>query len=134
MYVIDRGGVETYDGRCDDVVYLMTDVERLVEGGTTVVMTDRNAVLDISEFTTDTNRLDDLIDWPLMRATMWSNTDDQPDRKERRMAECLIHARIPWEAFTAVTAKTKGCARQAEETLTTVGVELPVLVRPKWYF
>jgi hypothetical protein len=134
MYVIDRGGVSTYTGGCDDLVYLVTSVERLAELGTALVFTDRNAVLGITEFVTDFDQLDPLIDWPLMRASMWNNTPDQPDRKERRMAECLVHHRAPWEAFSEIAVKNSVCARQAQAALATVGQNVPVLVRRSWYF
>jgi ssDNA thymidine ADP-ribosyltransferase, DarT len=134
MYVIDRGGVSTYTGGCDDLIYLTTTVERLVELGADLVFSDRNAVLGIAEFSTDANRLDTLIDWPLMRATMWNNTPDQPDRMERRMAECLVYERAPWDAFTHVVAKHDECARRVRTTLGNVGYSMPVVVRRHWYY
>lgn len=134
MYVIDRGGVPTYTRGCDELVYLVTTLERLTELGARLVLTDRNAVLGLTEFTTDPDKLDTLIDWPLMRATMWSNTPDQPDRKERRMAECLVHQRTPWDALTEIVAKNSACARQAQAMVATVGLGVPVVVRRGWYF
>lgn len=82
-------------------------MERLAELGLSLVFTDRNAVLGVAEFTADLNRLDGLIDWPLMNATIWRNTDDHPDRKERRMAECLVHQRVPWRGITQIIVKTR---------------------------
>lgn len=81
----------------------------------------------------DLPRLDDAVDWELMTATMWKNTPEQPDRRERRMAECLIHERVPWQAFTEVVARTRACAVTARAALTTVGTSTPVVVRPDWY-
>lgn len=134
MYVIDRGGVATYTGGCDDLVYLVTTAERLAEFCAGVVFTDRNAAVRTAEFTTDPDRLDDLIDWPLMRATMWNDTPDLPDRKERRMAECLVHERVPWEAFTQIGVKSDACARLARTALAPVGCSVPIVVRRGWYF
>lgn len=105
MYVIHRGSVPTYTQGCDDLVYLVTAIERLVDLGSALVFTDRNAVLDVTRFSTDIDQLDELIGWPLMRATMWNNTESQPDRMERRMAECLVHERVPWVAFTRIVAR-----------------------------
>jgi hypothetical protein len=134
MYVIWRGGVSTYTGGCDQLVYLMTTVDRLTELRVPLVFTDRNAVLELAEFTTELTRLDDLVDWPLMRAKMWNNTEAQPDRKERRMAECLAHRRVPPEALTRVVAKTPACALQARSMFATVDLQVPVDVAPDWYF
>jgi hypothetical protein len=134
MYVIHRGGVATYAAGCDSLIYLVTDVERLSQLNAPIVFTDRNAVLGIAEFTADIDRLDTLIDWPLMRATMWNNTDAHPDRKERRMAECLVHGQVPWQAFAEIVAKTTLCAQQARTMVTAAGENVPVVVRPSWYF
>lgn len=134
MYVIDRGGVPTYAGGCGELVYLVSTVERLIELGPATVFTDRNAVLAFADFAADPASLDALVDWDLMAARMWNDTPDEPDRKERRMAECLVHRRVPWDAFTEVVAKTQACAESARAVLATVGVATPVVVRPDWYF
>lgn len=115
-------------------MYLVSTVERLRSLGLATLFTDRNAVLAVAEFVADLPRLDDAVDWELMTATMWKNTPEQPDRRERRMAECLIHERVPWEAFTEVVARTRACAVTARAALTTVGTSTPVVVRPDWYF
>lgn len=134
MYVIHRGGVATYTAGCDNLVYLVTDVDSLSRLDAAMIFTDRNAVLGIAEFTTDVGRLDTLVDWQLMHATMWNNTDAHPDRKERRMAECLVHQRAPWQAFTEVVTKTTVCAQQAQTIVAAAGRNVPVVVRPGWYF
>ena len=76
----------------------------------------------------------DCADWDLMRAKYWGNTDEEPDRRERRMAECLVHGRVPWDAFTEVVARTETCAASARDTLASLGKSTPVAVRPSWYF
>jgi hypothetical protein len=134
MYSIDRGGVPTYQDGCDSLVYLVTTVERIVELQLRVLFTDRNAVLAIARFSDDLSSLDQLVDWALMRATMWNNTAERPDRMELRMAECLVHRRVPWEAMTEVVARNSACAEAARGALATVGSLTTVNVRPGWYF
>jgi len=134
MYVIHRGGVPTYDGGIDDLVYLVTTVERLSELGMLLVFTDRNAALKVADFTEVLAQLDQFLDWSLMDDERWSNTPDDPDRKERRMAECLAYERVPWDAFTSVAAKTEECAQRAKEIIASLGKSTSVDVRPDWYF
>lgn len=134
MYVIDRGGVPTYVGGCDQLVYLTTTVERLGELGMRPIYTDRNATIAYAKFTDDLARLDNLVDWALMDGTWWHDTPAEPDRKERRMAECLVHRQVPWEAFQDVSAQNAACARKAQQILSTAGVRTTVSVRPEWYF
>jgi len=134
MYVIDRGGVPNYDGGCDELVYLTTTVERLLELGLRPIFTDRNAAVAYARFTDDVTHLEALVDWALMEAMWWYDTPAEPDRKERRMAECLVHRRVPWEAFQEVSAQNQQCARKAWGILSTAGVTTAVSVRPAWYF
>ncbi|MFI7004223.1 DUF4433 domain-containing protein [Nocardia sp. NPDC050175] len=133
MYAIHKGNVETYNGDHGDLIYLRTTVERLVTHNLQPVFTDRNAALEIARFSDDIAELDTMIDWPLMTARMWNNTADDQDRRERRMAECLVHGRVPWSAFTEVVVQSKDHATR---------IELPdspdsrpsISVRPYWYF
>lgn len=134
MFAIEKGNVPTYDGGCDDIVYLLSTVEGLAATGAVSLYTDRNAALDFARFTAAVVELDDLVDWPLMRAKYWASTEQDPDRRERRMAECLVHHRAPWSAFTGVICRNQACADTAGRTLASLGQQVPISVRPDWYF
>lgn len=134
MFAIDRGTVPTYQDGCDSLIYLVSSVERLVELGTSAVFTDRNAALALATFDDDPTGLDTAIDWDLMAATYWNNTQQDPDRRERRMAEYLVHEKVPWEAFLGVVARTADCANAARATLASLSPTTQVAVRPTWYF
>ncbi|GAA1746052.1 type II toxin-antitoxin system toxin DNA ADP-ribosyl transferase DarT [Luedemannella helvata] len=134
MSAIANGKVPTYRGTCDELVYLVSSVERIIELGLPAVFTDRNAVLRVARFSNDPSDLDSMIDWNLMKARYWYNTDEEPDRRERRMAECLIHKQVPWAAFLGVAVKSETWARQARAALEAAGASSTIAVRPEWYF
>lgn len=69
-----------------------------------------------------------------MAARMWNNTDDEPDRRERRMAECLVRDHVPFEAFDRIVAQNGQCQAAAQAALASVGSSTPVSVTPSWYF
>ena len=77
---------------------------------------------------------DDFIDWPLMTSKYWNNTPDDPDRKERRQAECLIYPGVPWQVIEGVATKTERARAQVHVALRTAGQPTPVSVRAEWYF
>jgi hypothetical protein len=78
---------------------------------------------------------DDFVDWPLMTAKYWKNTPEDPDRKERRQAECLVHPHVPWLAIEGVATKTEHARTQVERVLGTVATQpVRVAVRAEWYF
>ena len=136
MYSIHMGNVPGYTQGVDRLIYLATTVERLLEVGLDPVLTDRNAVLDYTEFIQLRNGdpAADFIDWPLMEETYWFDTEAYPDRRERRMAECLVPSAVPWDAFQFVGAKSQTVANEANELIADSGSAQRVAVRPAWYF
>jgi hypothetical protein len=131
------GGVVTYNGSPHELVYLISSVERLHEAGLTVVLSDRNAVIDYAVFRDDPAQwfITGFIDWPLMEAKYWNNTADDPDRRERRMAECLVHRGVPWAAISGVAAHDEVIAERAAAALGSAGeIATTVALRPEWYF
>jgi hypothetical protein len=134
LSAIVYGRVPEYTEGQNPIAYLVSTVERLVNLKLDLVFTDRNAALSLAKFSTDVEALDHLVDWSLMNATYWNNTIEYPDRRERRMAECLVHRSVPWEAFIGVATLDEGRRADAEEVLAAVGSVTPVKATPSWYF
>lgn len=136
MYAIDMGNVPGYTAGTDRVIYLATTVEQLLETGLDPVLTDRNAVLDYTEFIQlrDGEPADGFIDWPLMKERYWFDTETYPDRRERRMAECLVPSVVPWNAILFVGAKSQTVADEVQELLGAAQDGPRVATRRGWYF
>ena len=102
----------------------------------TVVASNRHAELHYAELTDADAVLDGdgFVDWPLMKQEYWANTADDPDRKERRQAECLAHPWVPWELVEVVVTKTERAADVVAAHLRAERQATPVDVRPTWYF
>ncbi len=134
LYSIHKGNVPSYEGGQDDIVYLVSHIDRIVELGLTFVFTDRNAYWQHADFSDDIGRIDELVDWGLMEQTMWNNTPDELDRRERRMAEFLVHRQVPWDALLGVAAFDEARSERAAQILDSVGITTIVRVRRGWYF
>ncbi|MEX0666087.1 MAG: DUF4433 domain-containing protein [Acidimicrobiia bacterium] len=134
LYAIIKGQVPEYPDGQDPLIYLESTVERLVAEGMEPLFTDRNAVLDFTKFSASLEELDSLVDWELMEAVYWYPTDTEPDRRERRMAECLVHHRVPWECFERVVVGTDARALEARRLLDEMGVSDTVDTQADWYF
>lgn len=134
LYVISRRSVPTYTEGQEELVYLVTNVEAVTEHGLRFVFTDRNAALGYAQYGNDPQLLNDYVDWALMQARMWADTAEEPDRKERRMAEFLAHRHVPWALITTVAAKNEQVAERAQSLLDSLGATTPVRVKPGWYF
>ena len=134
LYAIHMGNVATYEGGQDEVVYLVTSIEAVVQHRLAAVFTDRNATLEVARYGTDPATIDSYVDWDLMEAQVWRNTPQEPDRTERRMAEFLAHRHVPWSTIIGVAARTEERCHQVSVTRATVGAVTIVKSRPEWYF
>jgi ssDNA thymidine ADP-ribosyltransferase, DarT len=134
LYAIKCGRVPEYAEGQDPIVYLVTTVERLTQLGLKMVFTDRNAALAVAKLTEDLADLDDLVDWELMKAEWWNNTPEDPDRRERRMAECLVHDRVPFEAFVGIVTRNTATRDRVMRDLEAQGEMMEVVNRSGWYF
>ncbi|HEY1133261.1 MAG TPA: DUF4433 domain-containing protein [Nocardioides sp.] len=127
-------GKYTYRDGFNEVIYLVTTMEDLHAAGCSTVVTDRNAALAIAAMSTDEADWSEFVDWDLMQAKWWFNTPEYPDRRERRMAEALVHGSIPFAAFRSIVTKTDATALSVRGILAEAGIDLTVAVRPHWYF
>jgi hypothetical protein len=143
MYKLWRGGVPTFTGDQRDLVYLVSHVDRIVDSGLQFVISDRNAAKALADFTDDVTVLGDLtsaaprsefIDWPLMKATMWSNTAADGERMERRMAELLVLDAVPFELLEVAAVQSDRHKARVEQLFASVGFGLQVVTRPDWYY
>lgn len=69
-----------------------------------------------------------------MDETYWFDTEAYPDRRERRMAKCLVPSAVPWDAFLPVGAKSQTVADEVQGLISESGSAPSVAVRPRWYF
>ncbi|MEI2809793.1 MAG: DUF4433 domain-containing protein [Nocardioides sp.] len=135
LFSIKSGNVPTYDRGCDRLVYLITSTQILRGKGLTVLGTDRHPLKSFATFVQDDAEITEMTDWPLMAAKYWSNTPEDPDRRERRQAECLVHEVVPFDAIGAIAAKSVAVQRAVDATLASMGVTwVKTTVRPDWYF
>jgi hypothetical protein len=133
MSAIAHGRVDEYQAGTGRLVYLVSTLERLVADDLRPIITDRNAALEVAAFRSVdlADPLDDgFIEWEIIRARYWG---DYPDGKERRMAECLVHGRVPWPSFLGIVTRNDIVAQEVQAILAEHGANLQVKVIPDWY-
>lgn len=135
LYALNKGNIETYQGGQESIVYLVTTLSRVKQSGIPFVFTDGHAIMQFSEFYNDPANLDK-IDWELMKAQYWADTDDDPDRKRRRQAEFLLYEKCPWPLIAGIATFDKGMKARVERLFTYEQcTHLPrVKVKRDWYY
>jgi hypothetical protein len=134
LFRIQRGGVEGVSSDPSRLVYLTSSTEAVLDAGHACVYTDGNAAAAFTRFHDDVARLGDVVDWELMRATMWANTPDDPDRRRRRGAEFLVHQALPLELVDELGVYDGGARAAVAAAAATSGWDVAVHIRSGWYF
>lgn len=134
LFALAKGRVPTYTEGQDPLIYLVTTVEAVTAAGLRSVFSDGNCAAAITQVYADLNRLDSVIDWQLMQATMWNNTANDPDRKRRRQAEFLVHERVPASCLAGIVVRKQPMREHVGRIVAAHGSALPVRVQPSWYF
>ena len=119
--------------RTPRLVYVVSSTEAVVEAKHAYVFTDGNASAAFTEFH-DIDLLGKVVDWPLMRATMWANTPEDPDRRRRRGAEFLVHGALPFELIGELGVYDAEARSAVTAAAVAAGWEVQVRIRRGWYF
>ncbi|MDQ4033885.1 MAG: DUF4433 domain-containing protein [Actinomycetota bacterium] len=131
MYRISKGGVRSYPGSAAELVYLVSSVQIVDEAGLRWVFSDGNCGARITDHYNQLHDLETAVDWDVMRAQMWADTDEDGDRKRRRAAEFLVHERFPLACIRASVVKTERMAARVRPVLPQ---DIVVKVDPYYYF
>jgi len=135
LYSIHTGYVEGYTGGQQQVIYLVSTVEKVIAGDRRWAFTDGHAVEEVTDFY---DNLDDLskVDWRLIEHWSWKSTETDPDRKRRKQAEFLVHRSVPWNWLDRIGVMSQAMARQVRQVLDETEVEHRprVAIEPRWYY
>ncbi|HET9227445.1 MAG TPA: DUF4433 domain-containing protein [Thermoanaerobaculia bacterium] len=125
------GGVQQRPN--DDIVILVSSLVKLEELGIRYVFADRHAVLAAARFF---GRLTDLdqVDFGILQRRDFKRDDSDPGKFERYQAEALAHQLVPVEALLGVVCYTELIRHEVEAAISSAGVNVPVFIRPDWYF
>jgi hypothetical protein len=134
MYTIMRGSVEGVSADISRLIYFVSGTEAVYDAGLDCVYTDGNAAVLISEFRDDPALLGSHVDLPLMKERMWSSTVEDPDRMRRRMAEFLVHQRLPMELVAGIGVYGARMSASVTSLAKTMGWDVKIVIRPGWYF
>lgn len=133
LYSIHQGKVVGYAGGQADIVYLVSTVEAAEAGNRAWCFTNGHAVEALTDFFTSTERLD-TIDWEVIRARNWANTEDDLDRKRRKQAEFLVHGSVPWHWFHRIGVVDQGRSQRVTEIIAEAAHQPDVTIEPGWYY
>lgn len=132
LYAIHKGYVTHYTGSQDEIVYLVSSVQAVLQRGLNFVFTDGHPVIRMTRFFNNTTDLNQ-VDWQVMRSRAWHDTDADPDRKRRRQAEFLVHRFFPWDLVEMIVVRGIDVRERVLGYLAGASYP-PVYLRSSWYY
>ena len=133
LFTISMGNVEGFAGGQQSIVHLVSTVQAVQVAGLGIVFTDGHGIMAFTGFYDDLAQLDE-VDWPLMNAHYWADTDDDLDRKRRRQAEFLVHDRFPVRLIQGIGVINQQKKEETEALLAEFGLTIPVATKRGWYY
>lgn len=133
LYAIRTGSVADYTGGQAPVLHLVSSVEAVAAEKLPFVFTNGHAEIAYSNFYEDLKNLEQ-IDWNVMKAAYWNDTNDDGDRKRRRQAEFLVHRSFPFSLIAGIGVYSALQAEEVKQILSKNNRQIPVRERKSWYY
>ncbi len=133
LYTIHKGNVPNYQGSQAAVLHLVTTIAAIAAADLVFTFTDGHAAMAYSDFYDDLDALE-LIDWDVMAAKYWYDTDEDPNRKCKRQAEFLVHNRLPWDLIQEIGVINQPVQAQVRQILQQGHDFTPVNIYADWYY
>lgn len=127
LYVMKNGFLGVQRRSQEEIVYIVSSVERIEEEGLEFVFSDRNAKLNLARFFNDISDFTEL-EWDIIQSKTWANTDNEPNRKDLKQAEFLIRNEMPVTCIEQIVVKNDARKTEIENMITQHGLEIPVVV------
>ena len=121
----------------DEILIFVASLRTLVKRGHMAVFTDQHGCAAGVEFSSDLERLSDLVDWPLLRSKNFSRDPEDPGKVLRYQAEAMIHQHVPLQDLTGLVCYSEGRLKSVKAAMNRAGVDLSQLQAkclPHWYF
>lgn len=117
----------------DEIIYIVCQVNTLVEQCDEWCFTDGHAKNTITEFYNDLDNLSD-VDWNMVPERHWKNTEDDFDRMRRKQAEFLVKNHVPFSCISSIVVLNQARKDFVEEIINRIGLEIPVRINPNNQF
>ena len=135
LYAIHRNNVDGYTGGQKLIIHLVSSVQKVIKNECAYVFTDGHGIMFFTEFF---NRIEDLskIDWNIMVAKYWGDTNEDGDRKRRRMAEFLVHRSFNWPMIIGIGVINEQIAQKVSDIIDghTIKYKPQIKVKKDWYY
>jgi len=116
-----------------DIIYLISSIEKLHELNIKYIFTDGHSFAAYTQFFNNPKDLNQ-IDWKTVNLIHWNNTPEDPDKKRRKEAECLVYKELPVAALQGIVVYNDEANDYILKVLNKNQITLPVKIISGWYY
>lgn len=116
----------------NDIIYLVSEASYLAHRYNWCC-TNKNAAIFDADFFNTLEEMENNISWDVMNAVMWNNTDTEPDRRARRMAEFLVYQKVEFVDIQLIAVYSMKSLRTIKSILGE-SVGCAISVEQSWYY
>jgi hypothetical protein len=133
LYSIHNNNVENYTGGQNPIVYLVSTIDAVIQNGLPFVFYDGHPVMALSQAYNDVIHLNK-IDWNVMNSRFWFDSNEDPDRKRRRMAEFLVYDHYPFSLIHEIGVMDATMVMRVTALVNNLQPAPVVSIQNKWYY
>jgi hypothetical protein len=116
-----------------DIVYIVTKHSCIVQNGLDWFYSDGHARHGMTRFYTDEQGFEEL-DWNIIYATQWRNTEDDPDRQRKKQAEYLVKRHVPIHCFAYFLTYDEQSKQKVVSLQSVAKTTIPVKISKQAYY
>jgi hypothetical protein len=133
LYAIMKGSTGVQRRAQDEIVYITSSVNTIVTHGLTFFFTEQHAKAALAN---GFNNLADLgaIDWNIVQAKVWANTNNDMNKRDRKQAEFLVLNHVPPTCIEEIIVKTAQRQAQIQAIIQGLNSNIPVTLDQSLYF
>ena len=127
--------VPGYSERQEPLIYLVATVQDVAQAGVGFVYSDGHGLPAYTRWFDDLANLNQ-VDWEIVGARYWANTEEDMNRKRRKQAEFLVYRKCCWTLIRGIAVLNQRIENRVKRLFVHLdsAVRRPVWLRPDLYY
>ena len=127
LYLIKNGFQGVQQRPQEDLVFIVSSVEKVKELGLPLLFTDRNAKISVANFFEDEKDFDKLR-WDVITSQDWKNSELDISRRDFKQAEFLVNYFMPVTGIESLVVMTNERKENLERIINELSLDIPVYI------
>ncbi|MEX2409855.1 MAG: DUF4433 domain-containing protein [Candidatus Paceibacterota bacterium] len=133
LYEIKHGFNNVTKRNQGEIIYLIATVDSILNQNCDYVFFDGHGYHNFSGCYKDLKDLKQ-VDWKIVKAKYWDNTESDPDRKRRKQAEFLVYKSLPWSAIQSICVYNDKSQQYVQNMLNSRNISCTVITKTDYYY